>query len=295
MGIVLTLIVAGIWTLIARLYACTGERRIKTLPLLVVVTGSASVLSWLYSFICNKQIAAAAAAPLLLVMIAAGIVSQLGMLGNAQAMKTAPEKTAITWSIVQMAMIIPFLYATIISGERAYILQWLGVLLICLALVLNAPRRNKSINGHRNKDHAWFQLVLLTFILIGIGQTLYQEPSLHGWEDPYRLRAPLSLTAAAVFLFVLSMIRRQKIRKHHMIYGLLIGIFVAASNIISFSALDALGESAKTYLHFPLAVSGTILLYTVWRLLSRMEHLELKTAAGLITGVAGILLLTLPG
>jgi uncharacterized membrane protein len=80
-----------------------------------------------------------------------------------------------------------------------------------------------------------------------------------------------------------------------MIYGLLIGIFVAASNIISFSALDALGESAKTYLHFPLAVSGTILLYTVWRLLSRMEHLELKTAAGLITGVAGILLLTLPG
>jgi uncharacterized membrane protein len=295
MGMVLTLIVAGVWTLIARLYAFAGEKHINSIPLLVIVTGSAALLSWLYSFSCNKQIAAGVAASLLFMMISAGIVSQLGMLGNAQAMKIAPEKTVITWSIVQMAMIIPFLYATIFGGERASILQWLGVPLICLALVLNAPRRNKSVASDQNKDTAWFRLVLMTFFLIGVGQTLYQEPSLRGWEDPYRLRAPLSLTMAALFLFVLSLSRKQKINKLHLAYGLLIGIFVAASNIISFIALDELRETSRTFLHFPLAVSGTILLYTLWRLLSRKERLRLKTPAGIITGVAGILMLTLPG
>jgi len=230
----------------------------------------------------------------------AGIFGQVGMALNGQAMKVAPRRTASSWTLYQMAMVVPFLVATLSGREQAAWYQWLALPAVLLSLAALAPRQSSgtvAVAQGQNKAGRgrWLFFISVAFLCGGMCQALIQEISLRKVQDPLNLRAPVALGVAGVFLWAVAAVRHERASAAHWRLGMLTGVLVAVGNIIAFAGLDGLSEVDRTCLFYPIAIGGSILLYASFQLFTGRETFDRRRLAGLACGLLGVMLLALKG
>jgi len=74
---------------------------------------------------------------------------------------------AVPWAMVRLSVLVPVLGAMLLFGERANLLQWIGIGLTCMAFPLLA------INGKSHRAEAWWIYTLMMtclFLLTGMNQ-----------------------------------------------------------------------------------------------------------------------------
>ncbi len=283
---------ALIWAGLAGCYGRVARRQLAVLPFVAIAASTAALLSAAVTVQWSAAATWPAVLPLAAVMVASGIFGQFSMMLNGMAMGAAPRHGAITWALFQMAMVVPFLAATLSGREQARWPQWAALVGILLAFVYLSPKATEARDDKADL-RGWFVLLLTAFICAGVSQTLAQEVSLRGWHDLLNLRTPVSLGAGAAGLWIVVLVRRHYPTRMHWLLGGLTGLLVAAGNLTLFAALDGYTALGQAYLVYPIAIGGSILLFTAYQLLAGHEALYPRKLWGLACGVLGLVVLSL--
>lgn len=220
--------------------------------------------------------------PVLLVGSATGlsfIVSMLVMTHALERTNVGPVLTSFRLSIL-----VPIVYGIVIWDENATSLQYLGIILALLSLILMTWNRNTDDNTTSQRSLA---LILAIFGLQGISHCCLRWVH-YADLDPQRMHvlAITTLSAGIVgALFVL--VRRQMPKAREISMGLGIGLF----NLVALGAsLTALSLYQGT-LFFPLNGSAVVILdnlcaHYLWR-----EPLNRMGLLGAGLGIVSILLI----
>jgi hypothetical protein len=291
-GLALSLLTGCVWAGVACGYSSAVRRRLTVTPFVAIAASTGSVLSALVTMHWFALPVWREAIPVAVVISLSGLIGQSCMVFYGAAMTAAPEHSAATWTIVQTAMIIPFLASTMSGREHASWVNWLALPVILVAFRSLTPEDKKDgkTASARNK---WIVLLLTAFILSGVSQALAQEISLRRWQDILNLRPTLSLGVGGLFLWIVSFLRRERPTPQHWVVGGLTGTLVCIGNVILFRALDACAATGRTYLVFPMAVGSSILAFAIYQLVRAREPFHAKKVVGLACGLAGIVLLGL--
>lgn len=291
MGLVWSLVTACFFTCSAVGYGYAARRRLDMLPLVAVVATTASLLSAALLLDWGELALLGSQWPLILLMMGVGMAGQSAMLMNGIAMRAAPSRQSTTWTLLQSAMVLPFLSATVRWGENATAWQWLALPCLIAALGLLGPQRKNTPQSESAELGRWARTVALGFCLAGLCQAMAQEASLRGWEDPLDLRVPVSLGAGSLLMLSATGVRRRSPSPQHLRIGMAIGVGVALANVSVFTALDLAAAEGRAFIVYPTAVGGSVLLYSLLQFLRRHEPFDLRKVAGLALGVGGIILL----
>ena len=292
----MVILTAFIWACIAESYALAARRGLSTLPFVAVTASTASILTAVLTVRWNLLPNWREALPLIAWIALAGLLGQVSMMLNGKAMKAAPTRSIATWTLFQVAMVVPFLAATTSGRERAAWYQWLALPIILAAMAMLAPKRSSDARLDGETYRQWLGLLMGAFLCSGVSQTLMQEVSLMGLRDKLNLRAPVSLGAGGLFLWSMVGLTGERLVVMHWWLGALTGVLVALANLAMFAALDNMSATGRTYLVFPIAVGGSILLYAAFQFLAHGEAYDRRKVAGLACGLVGVALLALkPG
>ena len=281
-------------------YASAARRGLSMIPFVAVASSTASLVS--AALALRWGLLSDWRGELLLAgwVGVAGIFGQVGMALSGQAMKVGPRRTASTWTIFQMAMVVPFLVATLSGREQAAWYQWLALPAVLRSVAALAPRQSSGVyavaRGQSEDGRGrWLFFIAAAFLCAGTCQALLQEISLRKVLDPLHLRAPVALGSAGVFLWTLTALRGERASASHWRLGMFTGVLVAVGNITAFAGLDGLSQVDRTCLFYPIAVGGSILLYATFQLFAWRETFDRRRLAGLACGLLGVMLLALKG
>ena len=113
-----TLLTALLWTGVALCYSLAAKRNLAMLPFVAVLATVGALLSAVCVVDWRAPVTLTAAIPLVAVIAVSGASGQVGMLCGGLAMRADPERSAVTWTVQQMAMVIPFLWAVLFWKEE---------------------------------------------------------------------------------------------------------------------------------------------------------------------------------
>jgi drug/metabolite transporter (DMT)-like permease len=291
-GLALALLTGCVWASVACGYSAAARRKLTITPFVAIAASTGSVLSALVTIHWSALPVWREAIPVAAVISLSGLIGQSCMVFYGAAMTAAPEHSAATWTIVQTAMIIPFLTSTMSGREHASWLNWLALPVILIAFRGLTPEDNNN-GKSASMRRTWLALLFTAFMLSGVSQALAQEISLRRWHDILNLRPTLSLGVGGLFLWIVSFLRRERPTVQHWLVGGLTGTLVCIGNVILFRALDACAVTGRTYLVFPMCVGSSILAFALYQLVRAREPFHGKKVMGLAFGLAGIVLLGL--
>jgi cation transport ATPase len=292
MGEFWAILTAGCWACIAGCYAAAARRKLNMLPFVSIVASTAALASAATVLRWNVSTTWQAQTPLVSLMLLSGALGQVSMALNGLAMRAAPTQNSITWTLFQMAMVVPFLWAAVFWGQRVSWCQWVAFAPLLLSLIALMPDGKPASSEVESSLTKWLQFLFAGFSVAGLSQLLSQEAALRQFNDALNLRVPVSLAAGGACLWAMTFLKRQLPTAVYWRIGTMTGLVVATGNVTLFAALDGLTLTGRTYIVFPMAVGGSILLYSLYQMVSRRESFGWRKAFGLICGVAGLILLT---
>jgi len=292
-GLGYALLTAGIWAAVACGYGAAARRRLAMAPFVAVAASLGALLSGL----CTVHWAAwpewRQAVPVAALVAISGATGHIGMLLNGVAMTAAPAQHAATWTMFQMAMIIPFLTANLSGREHALWYKWLALPFILAALRSLTPD-SEDPKDAAMKRQVWLGLLFAAIVCSGVTQALAQEISLRGWRDVLNLRTPVFLGTGGLLLWLVAVSRREYPTRQHWLIGALTGLLVAAGNLTLFTALDTCAIVGRAYMVYPVAIGGSILLFAAYQMVTGKEPCHPRKVFGLACGLVGVALLSLP-
>jgi hypothetical protein len=292
-GLIYALLVGAIWAGVAAGYNAAARRGLTMTPFVAIAASSGAMLSALFTVHWAALPEWGSAVRLIVVISLSGLIGQSCMLMNGAAMRAAPERSAATWTILQMSMVIPFAAAVITGREHAGLYNWTALPLILIAAAFCISPDGSGSGAKSSNHRVWLVLVIVGFAFSGASQAIAQEVSLRGWPDVLNLRAPVSLAAGGGFLWLVSAVRKQRPTSRHWLVGGLTGCLVASGNVLLFASLDACAHTGRAYLVFPVAVGASILLFAAYQVATKNEACDARKLSGLALGVAGIAMLGL--
>lgn len=191
----------------------------------------------------------------------------------------------ISIAAMRVSLVIPVGVSILVFGERIDGTQWIGVILVFLALALMLPRiRINKIDGMKD---AMFPLLL--FVMTGIADT-----SMKVYERVYSTAIPeyafLSLIFAFSLLFGMLVLQRGdgfRFTLSSMIYGVIVGVANLYSSFFLLKALSFLsGSLVFSLVNILNVIFGALIGYLVWK-----DLLTNKQKAGLAVAALSIVLL----
>lgn len=288
MGLVLILLTGLAWGSIGVVLGSSSKRKVDAVTFMAAATLLSCVFSW--GLLVDWPVLLAGKVerpvPLIGLLGLAGLAGGLGMLALQKSMTAG----AAAWTIGQSAMVIPFLTGILFLGEPMRLTGGLGLTVILLSLLAFARGRpaTDSANG------PWLSYALGAFLLLGLQQALSSIPSSwEGWSDGAGLRVPIALTAGAVPLVAIVLIRRRPFCKGAWQLAGSYAVLVVTGQSLLFAAMDRLRTTGRLSLAFPLAIGTCILLVALWELFGWKRPPERLTLAGISLGGAGVVLLAL--
>lgn len=282
-----------IWCLVGAIYSRTTEANVGFFQFLFLGAVCFAATTWLAtppSAAPPREVLAVGA-----VMIPSAFAGQLGFLALREAMRRGSH--GVGWCMAQSSMLLPFLAGWLCFGEHPGWCKITGMAMLTASLPLLAAGR--SANSGRAGDRSGFvKFAFAAFFLIGVQQTLSLipnrlavSPAALGW------RVPLSSLCGLGWLFAALRDRasasgrvpapwRSALRP-----ALGYGAAVAAGQWAFFRALDvwsALGAAAAAY---PLAIGGSIVLFSAYAGVIRKEHPGRAGWCGMVVAAAAVILL----
>ncbi len=266
--------------------APTGKRELSTFFLLYAAVFLAFV--WLFRFpqmAPLREIWCVAA-----VIIPVGIIDIIGFYLIKLGMSAGNQ--GLAWSIVQSAMVIPFVGAVLFLGQKAGLIQWLGLVIMVVSITLMGLSKPKGAPQGKNGKR-YLLLVFTAFLLIGIAQFMYTLLGNLGLsEAALSWRLPIASINICLCWLVDCLWNHsfapQKVWKLSVIYG----IVVALGQISLFSAIDNAQRAGIVYMVYPIVMSLCILLHSLYCGLVKREALGVCGWCGILLSVPGILLVS---
>lgn len=197
----------------------------------------------------------------------------------------------IAWCFSQSAMGISFVCSVAFLGNPSTALQWTGLALTLVALVLFA--KDKPSSGASANDAFYWRLVFGAFALIGAGQFLRLIPEYAGFSaETLTWRLPLMSPIGAVFW--LSACAVKRIWKPGLVWKVsaACAAVVALGQVCFFAATRAAFPLRITSLVMPIAIGTCILLFALWCRFVRRERMSWAGWTAVALDLAGIALLS---
>ena len=199
----------------------------------------------------------------------------------------------VTTSIAVMyGMIIPSLAGPLFFDEPFGILQGVGISLMLLSLWM---LRDKSSGEKKPSSKKWLVLAAVAFILSGMAGLMEK---IHQTTEGKEEKASFVLTACIVMLFfsVIMAFSFKKKEKFELLTpslllpALLSGVVIGLYSIVNLT----LAGKLNTMIYYPVANGGAMLLTVIVSCVLFGEPLDKRKIIGVITGILGIVCLSLP-
>ncbi|MCX5754002.1 MAG: EamA family transporter, partial [Candidatus Krumholzibacteria bacterium] len=218
--------------------------------------------------------------------LAAGVIYVLGFLLLMAGIARLPLAVPVT--IARLSVALPVIVAVLFWSEKPGILQWLGLFLGLMAILIFGMSFTGPGCGSGGRGRAVL-IVPALFVVLGLGDIAlkaFRETA----SDLDRLAFTWILfTAAAVLAWILIAMRRVRFDARTFALGLLLGLPNLFSTVFTLLALRAVPASiAFPFINLAVIVGSTLAGFVLWK-----ERLRGMTVAGLVVAGGAILLLAL--
>lgn len=225
----------------------------------------------------------------------AGLLNFIMLQLMSKAMQTGPN--GIIWTIIQSAMIVPFLVGMIFFGVEPKLIRIAGVLLILICLALSGYSKDNS-TGSSGNGRQWRTLAFLAFLITGVSQTLSNLPS---YFEVARNISPVirSVTLASGILVGSSILiisngkwKRCGDTFHSKWFWIFLFLWqffnLAGAYLLLYPGMDALAKHGVGAIAYPLMVASCMVgffLYSKLIIREKNTILQYITLAGAIIGI----------
>jgi len=228
-------------------------------------------------------------------LIAAGAVNFTMLEFMSAAMQRGPN--GLIWSLVQSALVIPFLVGVIIFGSGLNWVRATGVFLIVLSIIILGTQRKNDVQVKGQ----WRLLAFIAFLLAGLTITLTNMPSYFRQADT--VTSVQRALASASGGFLASSLRNlytagagnilgeilEHVRNRRFIINILTlqGFGVVSAYFLMYPAMNALAKAGTGAIAFPLMISACIIgfnLYSMFILREKWTWLQALATLGCVAG-----------
>ena len=194
---------------------------------------------------------------------------------------------ALTSAVARLAMILPLLAGIIFWGERPTSVQFFGIALACLSLILIGQR---EVGIAKTKVPPIIAVIMtVAFLIEGSAMTSQEAFKYLGSPDEITLYILTAFIIAGTISIIILISRHQRPSTPEMTIGGVLGI---VNNVQLVFLLMAL-ESLPGFIIFPAASAGSLLFTTCLAALFLKERLVSLTYIIIIISIASLVLLNL--
>lgn len=194
---------------------------------------------------------------------------------------------ALTSAVARLAMILPLLAGIIFWGERPTSVQFVGIALACLSLIL-IGQREVGIAGTKVPPIIAV-IMTVAFLIEGSALTSQEAFKYLGSPDEITLYILTAFIIAGTISIIILISRHQRPSIPEMIIGGVLGI---VNNVQLVFLLKAL-ESLPGFIIFPAASAGSLLITTCLAGLFLKERLVSLTYTIIVISIVSLVLLNL--
>jgi len=216
--------------------------------------------------------------------LAGGVVYVLGFLLLMTLIARLPLAVPVT--VARLSVALPVAVSILLWGESPGFLQWFGIGLGLVAVILFGQSLSDSAHRSRSAGRSGLLLISL-FVVLGLGDVILKA---------FRETAPdfdrlaftwILFTAAAVFTWLLIGLRRIRFDARTFALGLVLGVPNLFSTVFTLQALRSVPASvAFPFINLTVIVGSTLVGLLVWKERPRGAGL-----AGLVIAGGAIVLL----
>ena len=227
-----------------------------------------------------------------------GAANFFNLLWMSKAMQTGPN--GVVWSIIQSALVFPFMGGIIFFGVEATPMRIIGIILLLLALVFFSMTKNNTSKGGQQ----WKLLAFAALAICAVQQNVQTIPSY--FEScrtvPSTVRTGACalgcLFAALMCIFCTSkrdayaaMVVQFK-RKALWYYVLAMqGFSLFFSFTLTYPGMDAMAKNGLGGMAFPMMVGSCIASFTLASVLLLKEKIKPVQAIALLLCISGLVLI----
>ncbi|WP_176011667.1 hypothetical protein [Victivallis sp. Marseille-Q1083] len=295
-GMIALTLVGLSWTVVGIVMGQAPRRQID--PGLILFCGAAvAIFASLAILTFTKTDAVGGMAEMLtcLAYLAGGVLNYWLLHLMSRAMQLGPN--GVVWTMVQSAMIFPFLTGIVFFGEKLTVCRAAGLGLILVALVLFGLAKDNTVN----RTGRWRLLAFAAFLLAGIQQNCTTLPSYfpaaRTVSSLVRLGAAGTGTFVAALAGLLYGMNRERYRE---ILGMMrmkaLWIYVFSLQFFSlvfaatlfYPGMDALARAGAGAVSVPLLVGSCIIGFALYSILILREKTSVLQVVAVICCLAGI-------
>lgn len=297
-GIAVAILAGFCWSLLGVIFSQASRRNLDPIGLLAMGSVFLTLLSLLlpdYDALSSGQ--ATRVWELTLIIGGGGMAIGGGMLLLQVAMKLGHH--AASWTINQSAMIIPVVVGVLFLGDTIGWFRGVGLACVLTSVLAFGLARHEAGDAETPTARfhwKWLGVALLVPLMVGTQQVLSMIPSYwSNWQDVARLRVPLTMVGTLLVYWPAVAIRRRWPSRRSLLPAMLLTAIGLPGQAMAFWSLDRLANYDMAGYFFPLAIGTCTLSFVLYSILVIREHTTRWHLAGLVLGVAGLLVLSLPG
>lgn len=213
-----------------------------------------------------------------------GIIYVLGFLLLMAGIARGPLAVPVT--VMRLSVAVPVVFAIIFWNEVLGPLQWVGLLAGAIAIILFGIGI-KAQDGGRHVGKGFWLLMLTMFAVMGTGDVLLKAFGEISPDSERLVFTFLLFTSAALFTWLVVLIRRVPFNRSTFLLGLLLGVPNLFSTVFTLLALRGVPASiAFPFINLTVIFGSTILALVAWK-----EKLGPVATAGLIVAALALILL----
>ena len=291
-GILLTLIVGFLWSLVGVGYKYIAKEQLSLFDIsLVTATFNLIILASILGVNLHGQGAEASMPGIgyILFVIAGTLFLAAGSYVLQWSMKYC--NSSVSWAIGQSALIIPFLVITFLFREELVLSKGIGTLVVLGGMAMLAVSSKGVTGGDGNKSFPGVLLALAAFAILGIGQTMVSSTSFLSYEDTAGFRPILATISGYMTIAGGKIITKEKgFRISRKALGVIILFCVQGllAQILQYPAMDKLKEVGMNGCFYPIAVGTCIALYSIWSIVLFREKTNWLAILGTLAVLTGV-------
>ena len=268
---------------------CTGflsklaqRKKISALDFTTSMFTSSSLIGLFFLFAAAKNISFSFSGNVILLSLLAGIGGSIAFYLFNYSLRIGHY--GFSYAIYRNSFIVPIAFSVIFLNDPVKSSDWMGISLIVIAMFLVSY--SKNYNFKKDKYPVWLIIVFSSLILSGMPRIAQKMVSLLK-ENSFSYLF-LSYLAGTVLLIGLNAAKKS-FNKLAIPYGILAGIASYLGVYFTIKSLDLL----PVKIVFPVTLSSPIIITILLSSVFFKEKLKIPGFAGILLGIAGIVLLYL--
>lgn len=296
-GITLAIMAGFCWALVGIIFSFIARKEVNYFAFIGFSAFVKMLIAWVifpnYGIILDGAVENLG--PLVVIMTTSGILNSIGITTMNRAMKKGHH--GIIWAIAQSALLVPFLAGIVIFDSFVSSRKIIGIFFtLCALLLLGRAKTTTTCEDMKKQSAgvAWILLAFISMLFLGLHQTLTTIPSYwYNWTDTGNLRPPLIFSGVAIGYAVPAFINRYSIGKETLKFSLLLILVSMPAQPLLYKSMDLLAPCGLIPIIYPVAVSTTIITFSLYSLLVLKEHASSGYIAGVLCGIIGFLFITI--